>query len=176
MPDTLQSFTSSRHFTVDKVCGGVGATTPHKLNNRERQVVETALRKHEDAGRSAADDVYVDIVKSQYRAPICDGALPCILPNSKPFRVQCGGIASHLDKMFVQGLWRRDFPAMSDFKASLLSDLAGNAFTSTVCMAVAVGTLVHAFPRGQKRNADAECPRTFRRLRKLEQAAVVAEE
>ena len=84
--------------------------------------------------------------------------------------MRCGTIASPLDKMFVQGLWTRDFPAMSAFsdEASLLSDLAGNAFTSTVCMAVILGTLVHAFPRGQKQNADAE--------HKLEQAAVVAEE
>ena len=69
MPNTLQCFTSNRHFTVDKVCGGVGATTPHKLNNRELQVVETAMRKHEDAGGSAADDLYVDISKSKDRAP-----------------------------------------------------------------------------------------------------------
>ena len=51
MPD--QCFMSSRHFTVDKVCGGLGATTPHKLN-RERQVVKRAMRKHEDGGGSAA--------------------------------------------------------------------------------------------------------------------------
>ena len=103
--------------------------------------------------------------------------------------MQGQSIASALDKMSVQGLWRRDFPAMSAFsdKASLLSNLAGNAFTSTVCMAVALGTLVHACPsaakRGQKRKhvsletipviwrweQATERPRTFRRLRKLEQ-------
>ena len=112
--------------------------------------------------------------------------------------MQAQSIASALDKMCVQGLWPRDFPAMSAFsdKASLLSDLAGNAFTSTVCMAVALGTLVHAFPsaakRGQKRKhvcfIDAEVetmpviwrweqaterPRTFRRLRKLKKDLTV---
>ena len=67
--------------------------------------------------------------------------------------MQAQSIASALDKLCVQGLWPRDFPAMSAFsdKASLLSDLAGNDFTSTVCMAVALSTLVHAFPSAAKR-------------------------
>ena len=145
------------------------------------------MRKHKNGGGLASDDVFVDIAKSEDWAPYCDGAFSCVVPNSRPYRVQGQSIASALDKMSVQGLWRRDFPAMSAFsdKASLLSDLAGNAFTSTVCMAVALCTLVHAFPsaakRGQKRVsfADAEVetiaiiwrweqaterPHTFRRL------------
>ena len=174
MPTTLQSLTSSTHFTVDQVCDGIGAATPHELNERQSQVVTEAMRKHKNGGGLASDDVFVDIAKSEDWAPYCDGAFSCVVPNSRPYRVQSQSIASALDKMSVQGLWRRDFPAMSAFsdKASLLSDLAGNAFTSTVCMAVALGTLVHAFPRGQKQNADAECARTFMWLRKLERPEV----
>ena len=86
-------------------------------------------------------------------APYRDGAFSCVVPNSRPYRVQGQSIASALDKMSVQGLWQRDFPAMSAFsdKESLLSDLARNVFISTVCMAVALCTFVHAFPSVAKR-------------------------
>ena len=186
MPTTLQSLTSSTHFTVDQVCDGMGAATPHELSTHESRVVTEAMRKHTNGGGLACDDLFVDITKSEVWAPHCHGAFSCVVPNSRPYRVRDRSVASPLHKMCVQGLWPRDFPAMSAFSdnESLLSDLAGNAFTSTVCMAVALGTLVHAFPsaakRGPKRKHVSletipviwrwehaiERPRTFRRLRK----------
>ena len=106
MPTTLQSLTSSTHFTVDQVCDGVGAATPHELNKRESQVVTEAMRKHKNGGGLASDDVSVDITKSEDWAPYCDDAFSCVVPNSRPYRVQAQSIASALDKMSVQGLRR----------------------------------------------------------------------
>ena len=54
------------------------------LNPREMEVVETALQQ---AGQdSSLRDIVIDIAKSSTRAPWSEGSVPCIVPNSRPWR------------------------------------------------------------------------------------------
>ena len=54
----------------------------------------------------------------------------------------------------LQGIWDEDFPALQEGKAGLLREIAGNAFTGTVAMAVLLGAPVH----GVSRASDAPPP------------------
>ena len=60
----------------------------------------------------------------------------------------------------MQGLWQMDFPALRRFcrgQKRLARDLAGNAFSTTVCTAVVIGSLCHL------RLADDMLPEVFLR-------------
>ena len=51
----------------------------------------------------------------------------------------------------LQGIWPRDFPALepwsqSDKLSLVVKDMAGNAFTSTICTAVRLGVMVAISP------------------------------
>ena len=63
----------------------VGRSASRPLNERERGVVAQALQ---NAGEDALHkDIIIDIAKSSSRAPWAEGACPCFVPNSRPFRV-----------------------------------------------------------------------------------------
>ena len=51
----------------------------------------------------------------------------------------------------LQGIWPRDFAALeswrkSDKRSLVVRDMAGNAFTSTICTAVCLGAMVALGP------------------------------
>ena len=81
------------------------------------------------------------------RAPWCIGATPCALPN---FRLRWRRQQRVLDARelsALQGIWTRDCVAFelwcqSEKQSWALMDLAGNAFTTTVCIAVRLGVMV----------------------------------
>lgn len=92
----------------------------------------------------------VDVAKSVQRAPWCEGAVPCLVPNSKPFWMHgpgCdGAVLSGLDFCVLQGIFPANFPLLSTWAAckagdKTLRDLAGNAFTGTVLMAAVIAVL-----------------------------------
>mmetsp|Transcript_43589 Transcript_43589/g.81366 ORF Transcript_43589/g.81366 Transcript_43589/m.81366 type:complete len:449 (+) Transcript_43589:68-1414(+) len=124
---------------------GVARCPIHRLNLRQKAVVKAALRKLPRADRHK--DVMVDIAKSAERAPVCISAASCIVPNSMPYRVKSKTMFTPEQVNCVQGIYKEDFPALAKFakeKAVLTRDLAGNAFSTTVCMAVGISCLVHA--------------------------------
>jgi len=124
---------------------GVGKRATHRLNARQKLVVRAALQKLPRSDR--AKDVIVDIAKSAGRAPVCVSAASCIVPNSMPYRVKSKTMFTPEQVNCVQGIYKEDFPALSKFakeKPNLTRDLAGNAFSTTVCMAVGISCLVHA--------------------------------
>merc|ERR1719189_830998 len=122
----------------------VGKGKDASLNFRQKRVVKVALKKLKPAQHDK--DIVVDVAKSEDRAPVCIGATPCIVPNSLPYRIKTQRILTPEQVHACQGIYPEDFPAPRKYaqtKPSLTRDLAGNAFSTTVCMAVVVSTFVH---------------------------------
>ena len=104
---------------------------------------------HKSGIKKNNKDAYlVDLAKGwSTGAPYCLAATPCVVPNSLPYRLKETAVLSPMQLCCVQGIWQKDFPALSWYakeKRCLTRDLAGNAFSSTVCMAVVIACLTHA--------------------------------
>ena len=134
--------------------------TDHKparadLNVRELAVLRTAVETIRQRRRGVgADwdedvDVVVDLAKSPQRAPTCIHASTCVLPNSKLWLVRAGRFLTARECLALQGIWASDFPALDAWarhpkKLNLLHDLAGNAFSTPVCMTVCLAVIMTA--------------------------------
>lgn len=145
--DKVVSLASTQNFGFDKLFRAAEvATAPDaKLNPRQKRVVAAGLKKLRPAERK--NDVVVDVAKSEERAPVCVGAAPCIVPNSIPYRTQTKQVLTPEQVHACQGIYPADFPALRKYsqeKAGLTRDLAGNAFSTTVCMAVVISAFIHA--------------------------------
>ena len=145
VPATLQELQTEKSFSVNEVLYAVNCKRPlHTLNDRQEKVVN--VRKLKVKGGCDGRDVFIDIAKSEARVPVCTNATSCIVPNSRPYRLLESRILQPEEVMALQGIWEEDFPALSSFaqkKMTLVRDLAGNAFTTTVCMAVLIAALTH---------------------------------
>jgi len=144
--DTIVSLASEQSFDFDKLftAAGVAKGENANLNARQKRVVRAALKQLKPTEHSK--DVVVDVAKSEDRAPVCVGAAPCIVPNSIPYRTKTQRVLTPEQVHACQGIYPEDFPAMRKYaqaKANLTRDLAGNAFSTTVCMAVVVSAFVH---------------------------------
>mmetsp|Transcript_14282 Transcript_14282/g.33747 ORF Transcript_14282/g.33747 Transcript_14282/m.33747 type:complete len:454 (+) Transcript_14282:95-1456(+) len=143
VPDTLTKLASTRHVKLEKLLAkNLGKAS---LLPRERKVIEVAKSKISKADFRRGNCI-IDIAKSDHRAPVCIGATSCIVPNSKPYYVGFQRVLTPEEVLKVQGIYSEDFPALSKMLKekggpNLARDLAGNAFTSTVCMAVLIATL-----------------------------------
>ena len=92
-------------------------------------------------------DLVVEISKSVGRAPWCIGATPCALPKSRLHWRRQQRVLEACEMVAFQGIWTRDVVALeswcqSEKQSRVLMDLAGNAFTTTVCIAVCLGVMV----------------------------------
>jgi hypothetical protein len=153
---------SDHFFDFDKLfrAAGVAKGKDANLNPRQTRVVRAALRKLAPAERTK--DVVVDVAKSEERAPVCVGAAPCIVPNSQPYRTKTQRVLTPEQVHACQGIYLSDFPALQEYaknKGPLTRDLAGNAFSTTVCMAVVISAFVNA---PSKREASPEPSRKRR--------------
>ncbi|CAK0859424.1 unnamed protein product, partial [Prorocentrum cordatum] len=112
---------------------------------RERAVLRKVLSRLSPAQRK--EDLVVDVGKSVDRLHYCvGGAAPCVVPNSRTYRVRQEKVLSPEQCHAVQGIFKSDFPALKRWakeKKTVTRDLAGNAFSTTVCMAVALVALCH---------------------------------
>ena len=146
VPRTLARLASGKHLLLASLLTSEeGEAT--QLGARESKVVETALQRLSMKDQEGGD-VIIDVAKSDYRAPICVGATSCIVPNSKPYHLKSKRILSPEEVLKVQGIYAQDFPALRKILqekggSALARDLAGNAFTATVCMAVVLSVLAH---------------------------------
>ena len=105
-----------------------------KLNTRQEGIVKKALSKLKPSERRR--DVWVDVAKGWEKPPCCLNATSCVVPNSLPYGLKEKVFLSPLQVCCVQGIWQEDFPALSRYakkQRCLTRDLAGNAFSSTVC-------------------------------------------
>mmetsp|Transcript_20109 Transcript_20109/g.45100 ORF Transcript_20109/g.45100 Transcript_20109/m.45100 type:complete len:434 (-) Transcript_20109:266-1567(-) len=138
VPQTLARLASNAHMPLHKMLKkGMDKTL---LLAREKQVIATAMGKLKSTHDDDAD-VIVDIAKSDQRAPVCIGATSCIVPNSKPYHMASKRVLTPEEVLKEKG------------GNNLARDLAGNAFTSTVCMAVLVSSLAHCPLQGRKRSS-----------------------
>mmetsp|Transcript_10154 Transcript_10154/g.18227 ORF Transcript_10154/g.18227 Transcript_10154/m.18227 type:complete len:284 (+) Transcript_10154:609-1460(+) len=169
VPDTLSRLASTSHVQLHKLLKKNMKET--RLLDRERSVVKAALGKLHSQSEK---DIIVDIAKSAERAPVCIGATSCIVPNSKPYHLQSKRVLTPEEVLKVQGIYREDFKALTEILkekggGGLARDLAGNAFTSTVCLAVLVSTLAHCplqASRG-KRQSQGTSPGTPQKRRRV---------
>lgn len=144
VPQTLAALRSARHMKFGRLLNRRALGTKPKLNARKRRVVRKARRIHAVKDHP---ELFVDVGKTEKRCVTCVGALPCIVPNSEIYSVQEGRILDPREVCAAQGIFTKDFPAMPAFlkrSPRLVRDLAGNAFTTTVCMVVAMATLPYA--------------------------------
>ena len=109
-----------------------------------------------DRRRSGVQRLVVDVGQSEKRAGnFCvDGTAPCILPNSKILVHRWKKILSIQELMALQGIFKSDFPNMDAWaqdKKVISRDLTGNAFSTTTCLAVALGAIAEG-PLGHLAN------------------------
>ena len=133
-----------------------------KLTVRERDVVKEVRKQ---VPRNFRSGLVVDVGQSVGRGHFCvNGASPCLLPNSKIQLAFKAGksikrrILGIEELMALQGLFREDFPALPAWATErrvLSRDLLGNAFTTTVLMAVSVGVCAEGPLRGSATRAGA---------------------
>ena len=105
-------------------------------------------RKRKAPHTLETDDIVVDVAKSAMRHQASACMCPCVLPNSKLFRVKIGRVLSPLEVMGLQCIWQEDFPRLTVWahgSPAMTRDLAGNAFTGTVFMAVSLAACLHAY-------------------------------
>ena len=129
---------------------GTDARPRQTINGREQDVLEHVVQANRSLQRLAPEqlmDLVVDIAKSVGRSPWCIGATTCVLPNSRLHRQRQQRVLGAREMAALQGIWARGFPALeswcqSDKQSRVFMDLAGNAFTSTVCTAVCLGVMV----------------------------------
>ena len=118
------------------------------LNLREAQALSDVLSSPsvQDLAKESLDALIVDVSKSAGRAPWCVGAAPCALPGSRLFWRHRQCVLTPREVAALQGIWAADFRFLADWcadkhRARVVADMAGNAFTSTVCMAVCLAVL-----------------------------------
>jgi site-specific DNA-cytosine methylase len=145
--EDVVALASSKGFTLDQLfkLAKVTGTSSKVLNARKKRVLAVIMRKVKPADRTK--EIVLDVAKSESRVPHCIGATTCIVPNSQPYRVRTQSILTAEQMHCVQGIYKEDFPALAKYakeKTVLACDLAGNAFSTTVCMAVMISCLVHA--------------------------------
>ncbi len=124
----------------------------HTINEREQAVLEGVVQERAlQLQPEELVDLVVDIAKSVVRAPWCVGATPCVLPNSRLHWRRQHRVLDAREMAALQGIWPRDFAALeswrkSDKRSLVVRDMAGNAFTSTICTAVCLGVMAALSP------------------------------
>ena len=124
------------------------------INEREQGVLDSVVEQNRSLQRLEAEelaDLVVDISKSAGRAPWCVGATPCVLPNSRLHWRREKRVLDAREMAALQGIWPRDFPVLeswcqSEKRSLVVRDMAGNAFTSTICTAVCSGVMAAISP------------------------------
>ena len=130
--------------------------TDHKparadLNVRELEVLRTAVETIRQRRRGVGADWDEDcgVVAGFAKSAWCMNASTCVLPNSKLWLVRAGRFLTARECLALQGIWASDFPALDAWarhpkKRNVLHDLAGNAFSTPVCMTVCLAVIMTA--------------------------------
>ena len=92
-------------------------------------------------------DVILDLQNSNW--PHVSSVSSCVLPHSQLYWLHAGRFLTAREHAALQGIWSSDFPALDSWlrtshQANLVKDMAGNAFSSTVCMAVSFAVILIA--------------------------------
>jgi site-specific DNA-cytosine methylase len=141
----LVSLESAHRFSLRRILGisDSKGIVSSDLLPRQAEVVAAVFQKH--PGLTGLD-VVLDVSKSKDRCPWSRDCVPCVLPGGLLWRVLTHCFLTPLQMLAVQGIWACDFPILlrdgaDKPKPTLLRDLAGNAFSTTVFMAFALAIL-----------------------------------
>ncbi len=125
-------------------CPGISSPWFRKLTEREQDALRIFYAKCrlKDGLDLAAVECFIDVSQGLGRMPHGRSVCPCLCPNGRIWSTSLGRLLTGREKMALQGLWCGDAVAeLRAFSDRDLSDLAGNAFSTTVCMAVALAVL-----------------------------------
>lgn len=148
----ISALASKDFFSLDELFRMADIATPpcRVPLPREQICVVNAVQRADRAKQRKGtpyEDIVVDLGQGVERAPYCSDGAPCIVPNGKPYRVNKGYVLSAEQVLCCQGVYREDFPALPRWakeERTVARDLAGNAFSTTVCMAVMIACLACA--------------------------------
>ena len=113
------------------------------LYEREAEVLNDVLSSPSvvGLGKAALEGLVVDIKAGAGRARWCAGAAPCALPTPHLYwrHMQC--VLGPRAVAALQGIWPADSRGLGawcedEHRSRVVADMAGNAFTSVVCVAV----------------------------------------
>ena len=164
--DMTCGLAQERFWTMSELFCKVGAAPmmpPKSCLKREMKVLSGVVEKVKKKRKVKATHkscgirrLVVDVGQSESRAGhFCvDGAAPCLLPNSKILVRRGMKILSVQELMALQGIFKADFPTLDNWaqdKKTLSRDLTGNAFSTTTCLAVALGAIAEG-PLGNLAN------------------------
>ena len=127
-----------RHRLVEFL--GIDSQWFVRLSERERDVLRLYYALFARQGVDLRSvDWFLDVSQGIGRVPVGRGICPCLCPNGRVWSTLRGRLLTGREKMSLQGLvCGDDYPAWQSFSDRQLSDLAGNAFSTTVCLAVFV--------------------------------------
>ena len=90
----------------------------------------------------AADEIFADVSQGLPRVPRALGMIPWLCPSAHMWSTVRKRFLTGREKLALQGIHcGKDFPNWSVFSDQVLSDLAGNSFSATVCQAVTFAVL-----------------------------------
>ena len=123
-----------RHNIDEHVENQVDVCLPEYLTTREQDLLRLLYAKSMLQGVELKScECFFDISQSIGRVPTGWGVCPCICPNGRIWSTSRGRLLAGREKMALQGLLcGTDFPVWESFPDRVLSDLAGNAFSTTV--------------------------------------------
>ena len=126
-----------------------GERPRQELNARENMALDAVVRTGpvQRLTKPALEGLVVDLRGSEGRAPWCAGAAPCVLPRSRLYWQHGQCVLGPRQSAALQGIWPADFAGVVEWcedqrRSHVVMDIAGNAFTSTVCMAVCLAVLL----------------------------------
>ena len=140
--DMLSAMKSNWHFP-EELFWEQGLPREPAKNQREQQLLERAK-----AAFPGMNNVFFDTSSSLDRPVHCAGAVPCITPSHGIYSTNLERYLTTKDILNAQGFFESLFsPEGYQFLLDnpvLAQDMAGNAFSTTVCQAVFLSTLAAA--------------------------------
>lgn len=116
---------------------------PHEAPRNERRQKHVTATLETNFGDM---DVFIDCAGSMDRPAKAYGVMPCITPRHPMYSVGLQRYMDSEDFLNGQGLWKSNFSDVgwNELMANLTlaHDLAGNSFSSTVCQAVFLSSVV----------------------------------
>lgn len=135
---SLESLESTFQFPVKMNFGDLPVEPPKA--GRHEKLLEAAKQAE------GTQDVYVDCSTTESRCDKAVGVLPCVTPTHPVYSGLLERYMGPRDFMQAQGWWESCFAAdvYSEMIKTIAQDLCGNGFSSTVCQATTLATMVSA--------------------------------
>ena len=133
--NTVRSLRTNWHFPFRLIFKNLRQQQPTK---RHSELIAAA---HSKCPRT--ENLFVDCASSKERLTFGEGVLPCLTPSHGIYSTSLKRYLEKEDFLNAQGLWPSCFtePAYNLLLSMDSQNVAGNSFSSTVCLAVALSSL-----------------------------------